>query len=518
MKHYQDLTYHHGKLFTLGKSILVGLLAGTVVIAYRWTLSVAEQTSFYLFSQVKSHLYLLPAAVVGLGLLALFTGTLVARFSLISGSGIPQVKGIIMGYLQQNWLTTLLAKFFGGAAAILSGFALGREGPSIQLGACVGEGIGGKLAGSATEKKILIASGASAGLAAAFNAPLAGALFALEEIFKYFSPVILLSTMLAAVAADFVSTIIFGFTPVFHFPVHRAIPQSGYWLLVILGVVLGGAGAVYNYVLVTVQKRFKQCRRLNAKTRLLVPALLALLFSFGFPWVLGSGQRVLPELYLGNELGFLLLLLVLKFLFSVICFGSGAPGGIFFPMLVLGATIGAVFGHVAVNYLGFDPDLFNNFVIIAMAGFFTAVVRAPITGIILLVEMTGSFANLLSLTLVSVVAYAVADGLRSAPIYETLLENLIKEKVPAADREAGGEKITFAVVVQHGASIAGKRLKEIDLPQHCLLVAVERGEREIIPRGETQILAGDMLILMTDARQETAVREALAGLTTCRRL
>ncbi|HHW07915.1 MAG TPA: hypothetical protein GXX34_10410 [Clostridia bacterium] len=184
-------------------------------------------------------------------------------------------------------------------------------------------------------------------------------------------------------------------------------------------------------------------------------------------------------------------------------------------MLVLGATIGALFGNAAVTYFGFDPGLFNNLVIIAMAGFFTAVVRAPITGVILLVEMTGSFASLLSLTLVSVVAYVVADLLKSAPIYDTLLENLIKEKDPAAFDVRGDEKVTVEVVVQHGAAVAGKYLKEIDLPKNCLLIAIRRGERDIIPRGDTKILAGDILVLMTDLGQETFTREILTRVTSC---
>lgn len=514
MNDYKAIVNNDARIFTLLKSILVGLSAGIVVIAYRWVVAWAEEVSFFLFSLVKSNLSLLPAAVLVLALLSFFTGALVSRFSMISGSGIPQVKGIILGYFQNSWLATLLAKFVGGAVAILSGFSLGRAGPSIHLGACVGEGVGNKLAGSVTEKKVLIASGASAGLAAAFNAPLAGAVFALEEIFKYFSPVILLSTMVSAVAADFVTTMVFGFSPVFVFEVYGVIPQTGYWLLLIMGVALGAAGALFNYVHMAVQRQYRKCNWLKTKARPIVPAVAALILSLSFPIVLGSGQRILAEIYLGNGLGFLLLILVLKFVFSMISFGSGAPGGIFYPLLVMGATIGALFGNIAISYLAFEPDLFNNFVIIAMAGFFTAIVRAPITGIILLVEMTGSFANLLPLTLVSIVAYVTADLLKSVPIYDTLLDNLIKERDPAAPDYPGGKRITLEVVVQHGALIAGKLVKEIELPRNCLLIAIKRGERDIIPRGDTKILAGDTLVLMTDLSQEIAARKVLTKMTT----
>lgn len=159
----------------------------------------------------------IPFLFIALGTAGYITGILINKFKMIGGSGIPQVKGIILGYFKNNWLGTLIAKFLGGIISITAGLSLGREGPSIQIGSCVAEGVGNKLASSRQEKKILMASGASAGLAAAFNAPLAGTMFAMEEIFKYFSPVILLSTMVSAVIADYISKLIFGTNPVFLF-------------------------------------------------------------------------------------------------------------------------------------------------------------------------------------------------------------------------------------------------------------------------------------------------------------
>lgn len=236
------------------KCILIGFLTGLVVSGYRFILVEAGELSFKIYEEVMKHLSWVPLLFLLLGSTGFLVGHLVSKYWMISGSGIPQVKGIIMGYFKNNWLSTLIVKFFGGALSILAGLSLGREGPSIQLGACVAEGVGEKLALSRTEQKVLIASGASAGLAAAFNAPLAGAMFAMEEIFKYISPVILLSTLLAAVVADLISKIFFGLGPVFHFGILSTIPLQQYWLLFILGATLGIAGALYNYILVRTQK------------------------------------------------------------------------------------------------------------------------------------------------------------------------------------------------------------------------------------------------------------------------
>ena len=182
-------------------SIFIGILSGIVVVLYRLLLGAAEKYSFYIYDFLRNNVMWIPLWLIVLCALGYFIGHLVSKNSMISGSGIPQVKGIIMGYFKNNWLSTLTKKFIAGTIGILGGLSLGREGPSIQLGACVAEGLSKKYKGSRMEKKILIASGASAGLAAAFNAPLSGVIFALEEVFKYFSPLILMSTMISAIIA-----------------------------------------------------------------------------------------------------------------------------------------------------------------------------------------------------------------------------------------------------------------------------------------------------------------------------
>ncbi|MDR3073803.1 MAG: chloride channel protein, partial [Deltaproteobacteria bacterium] len=154
--------------------------------------------------------------------------------------------------------------------------------------------------------------------------------------------------------------------------------------------------------------------------------LLALPVGFFFPQALGSGHALLNEITLSAAIGLLLLLLVVKFLFSLLSFASGAPGGIFFPLLVMGALIGAVFGLIAIRGLGVDEGLFFSFVCLSMTGFFSAIVRAPITGILLLTEMTGSFAHLLPFALVSMTAYIVANAMKNPPVYDALLEAMLR--------------------------------------------------------------------------------------------
>ena len=210
-------------------------------------------------------------------------------------------------------------------------------------------------------------------------------------------------------------------------------------------------------------------------------------------------------------MGIILLILAGRFVFSAVCFGSGAPGGIFFPLLVLGGFIGGAFAMTGVQYFGLDSMYVNNFVLLAMAGYFAAIVRAPITGIVLIFEMTGSLSQMLSLSIVSVTAYTVASLLGSKPIYESLLERLLRngEKDHGEDEASDGQKVLTRYVIQHGSEPAGKQIKDVKWPDHCLLVAVERGSDELIPKGRTRLEAGDVIITMADERDSAAVHEAM---------
>lgn len=497
-------------------SALIGILAGLVAVLYRYALTYAEHASFAIYDFVRANLAFVPLLFLGLALLGYAIGALTRKYPLISGSGIPQLKAQMTGYIKGSWLSTLLAKLVGGSASIVAGLSLGREGPSIQLGACVAEGVAGKFTDDPAEKRIYLATGASAGLAAAFNAPLAGVMFALEEVFKYFSPMVLLSTMVAAVFADFVSMLFFGMDSVFDFSVTQMIPIQYYWLFLVMGVLLGVSGVVYNICLVKSQAIYRKLSFvLDSRIVPIIPFICAGVLGLVFPVVLCGGHSLIEELDLGTGMLFLLLALTLKFFFSMVSFGSGAPGGIFFPLLVLGATIGAIFAKLAIPMLGLDEALFYNFIIIAMAGYFAAIVRAPLTGIILMIEMTGSLSQLLPLILTSAVAYIVAEELKNKPIYESLLENLLHRR-GIHTRPQKRIKILLETVVQHGASVEGQALKDIHLSEKCLIVSIKRGEEDITPTGNTVLMAGDYLTVLTSLTYEQAVRAEIEAVCSGR--
>lgn len=492
-------------------SLLVGLTAGFLASFYRLALSVAENLGAILYQQAGRHLAYVLLLIPALLLLALIVSSLMKKYPMSTGSGIPQIKGQLLGYFQPNWFATAWAKFVGGTLAMFAELSLGREGPSIQLGAAMGQAIGQKFATTERHQRLLIASGASAGLSAAFNAPLSGIMFVLEEIFSYFSPLILLTCMASAIVADAVSRVIFGSASIFNFQIVSSFPLSNYWLLLLLGIFMGIFGAVYNYALVKGQG-LMQAKIKSPFLRVLLSFIISALAALFFPIISGSGHHLIAQLTLGWGFAFLCLIFVSKFLISIISYISGVPGGIFFPLLVLGASLGSIFATVIIPSLHLSPNLFPNFIILAMAATFTAIVRAPMTGILLLVEMTGSFDHLLPLAFVSLISYLVAELLHSEPIYHSLLHTLL-----AADSEISTKKeghIMIEALVQFDSEADHQPVRNLHLPQGSLLISIQRNGEKIIPHGDTLLHAGDIATFLTTQTQEVSVRQKIKRLFT----
>lgn len=497
------------KFRLLAGGILVGLLAGIVVVMYRFVLEELLDMVLGLYTFLTHHIMLIPAWILVLVVIGWVTGQLGKKQPMISGSGIPQVKGILQSKLQINWWKALIAKFVGGTLCIGAGLSLGREGPSIQLGASVGQGVGRLLRKPKTEENMLITCGASAGLAAAFNAPIAGVIFALEEIHMNFSPLIMIAALASSLMADFVSKEFFGLSPVFHFSSIGTLPLTQYWHLIILGMIIGCAGIGFNKSIYYFQDLYKKINRLPAEWRPVLPLLLSAGLGFVLPEVLGGGNKLVNELTTASfPLKLLIILLVVKFLFTMFSYGSSAPGGIFLPMLVIGGLIGVIYTKIINGLMG--ESLLNEavFLTVAMAGYFSASVKSPITGIILITEMTGSFNNLLSTGVVCLIAYMTAELFRSRPIYEVLLERFLRQATGEI-KGAAAEKIIIEIPVHPGSALDGMFIKDFQWPANCLIVSIKRGSDELIPTGDFGIKSGDYLTILTNEDRASKVRRIL---------
>ena len=213
-------------------------------------------------------------------------------------------------------------------------------------------------------------------------------MFSLEELQKNFNSSMLVCIISGCVTSDFISKNVFGLSPVFDFHLKAALPLVHYWMLILLGILLGLCGAFYNFIMLKGQDLFGAMKKIPAKYRIVFPFVVSGIVCYTLPSILAGGHAMI-SLITGHTLlvSTMLLLLVAKFFFSAFCFGSGAPGGIFFPLLILGAYLGAIYGTLVIQASGIPSYYLVNFITISMAGFFTAIVRAPITGILLILSL-----------------------------------------------------------------------------------------------------------------------------------
>ncbi len=504
--HWRDF-----KLKVFFEGIIIGLFSGLIIVAFRYCLERAESLRESIYNSANMYSVKIILLILGLSLIAFILNLIVKNEPLVSGSGIPQVKGVLTGHLKMKWLKVLLLKFVGGIIAIGAGLSLGREGPSVQIGATVGQGVSRILGRLKIEEKFLITSGASAGLAAAFNAPLSGVIFAMEELNKNFSPAILMSTVAASLSADFITKLFYGSSSAFDFPEIPILPVNYYFYLIGLGLIIGLFGGLFNRSLMKTLEYKDKLVGIPNTIIIAIPLLIAGLLGFILPEVLGGGNQLIDSLNQNYfPISFLVLLVLVKFFFTLISYGSGVPGGIFLPILVIGALTGNIYNDLIVNLFHVSSHYSNNFIIFAMAAYFTAVVKAPITGSILITEMTGSFSHLWALITVSTVAYLASDLLKTKPIYEALYDRILMQKHSPMDEK--DTMILIETVVCLGSEISGKSVKYIIWPKHCLLVNIKRGDQEIIPLGNTKIYAGDHIFALVDKNHATEIEQSFCSL------
>ncbi|MEN6371245.1 MAG: H(+)/Cl(-) exchange transporter ClcA [Armatimonadota bacterium] len=488
------------------RAALVGLFAGIAAVLFQIALFYAEGLRNHFISWLKMFptwgWVVLPVTGAVVGAVA---GYITSKYAPeASGSGIPHVKAVLLQLRPIRWQRILPVKFIGGILAIGAGFSLGREGPTVQMGASVGKMLSQFLHVPKRSRPQLVAAGAGAGLAAAFNAPLAGFIFVIEELQREMSPLTYSTALIAAVAGDIVTRTLTGQLPSFRIAGYPTPPLAALPFFVALGLLSGVMGALFNRGLLRSLKFSHGLTRLPAWARPAIVGVIVGLLAWWLPCALGGGHSTAELVLRGKSytmltghitflrlIGFLALLLAVKFVLTIISYASGVPGGIFAPLLMMGALLGAIVGRVSGIWW---PEMAHTpaaFAVIGMAAAFSAIVRAPLTGIVLILEMTGNYQQLLPLIVASLIAYLMGDYLHNKPIYESLLEYDLER---GGKRSAGSsEPILIDTVVEPRSVMDGKMVRDLNLPAGCLLVTINRAGKEIVPGADTKLCPGDRL-------------------------
>jgi len=414
-----------GKLELALLSLVVGCLSGVVCAVFRVLLQQADTLRNLWIELAHRHGAIgLVLVVVGVAAASALAATLVSRFSPdAGGSGIPEVEAAIRGGEPGRPLHNAVVKFIGGLLAIGSGLALGREGPSVQMGHSIADVVARAFRRSARDSRVLFAAGAGAGLATAFNAPIAGAVFVLEELLRRFDARTSTAALGASAGAIAAARFFLGVSPDFDvapapIPGLASVPIS-----LMLGVVAALVAALYSRSIMHLLAFVDRSTRIPVALRAAsIGALVGLLAWFA-PGLVGGGDSLTQQLL--NDVGSLStigLVFMVRFALGPLSYAAGTPGGLFAPMLVLGAQVGLVFGRVVEQWLPQAGMPAASSATVGIAAFFAAIVRAPLTGISLAVEMTGSVTLLPPMLSACFGAMVVMNLLGVRPIYEQLSE------------------------------------------------------------------------------------------------
>ncbi len=395
-------------------ALVIGALTGLAVVAF---ILLTERMGMRLYPVGGAPWRRLLFPVVG----SLGIGYLLFRyFPYARGSGVPQTKAALFAREGRITLRTVLGKFFCTSATLASGIPLGREGPSVQVGAGIASVLGRFLGLRPEKVKALLPVGAAAAIAAAFNTPLAAVLFALEEIVGDLHAPVLGSVVLAS-ATSWVLRLLLGNNPLFRVPQYQLVHPLEFAIYALLGIAGGLVSVAFTKLLLDMRERFLRFPQGTLWLQPLAGGLLVGIMGWFVPQVLGVGYGYVGDALNGTmALKLMLVLVVLKLLAVTTSYASGNAGGIFGPSLFIGAMLGGAVGTVAHHLFPAYTATPGAYALVGMGAVFAGIVLAPMTSVLMIFEMTQDYAVIVPLMIANLVSLFISSRLQRQPIYEAL--------------------------------------------------------------------------------------------------
>ena len=405
-------------LLAIVGGILTGILGGVFRLALQGAQSFRADVLEWA-AEAPALRWIVPVVLAGAAVA--FARLIIRWVPEAGGSGVQRVEANMRSEIGFAKMRVIPAKFVSGVLAIGAGLALGREGPTVQMGAVIGSYAGKYAQVSEHDRRTLSASLAGAGLGVAFGAPMGGAVFVLEEVARAVRTRLVLTALIGSAVAVAVMQLFIGRKPIFDVP---DVSLETFWMIIpyaILGLALGAMGVYYNKLVIWMMDAMVKLPRLPPELKAgIVGGLVGLVGVFA-PELVGGGETLNEAVLVGTYAVWAILgILIFRLLLGPLSYSLGTAGGLFAPLLVVGALTGALIAE-SINALVPAADLSSMaFAIVGMSTFFAAVVRAPITGVILIIEMTATTALAIPMILAAAMAVLVATAMKGEPIYDTL--------------------------------------------------------------------------------------------------
>jgi len=403
-----------GQIF-LALTLVIGALVGLSVVAF---IVLTERLGMRLYpvGSAAWRRVLIPiAGSLGMGYL------LYRYFPDARGSGVPQTKAALFARDGFISLRTVLGKFVCTATTLASGIPLGREGPSVQVGAGIASVLGRRLGLRQEKVKALLPVGAAAAIAAAFNTPMAAVVFSLEEVMGDLNAPVLGSVVLASATSWMILRMLLGNNPLFHVPQYELVHPLEFAIYAVLGVAGGFLSVAFTKLLLVMRKKFLLLPRKTRWWHPVTGGVTVGLMGLIIPQTLGVGYAYVGDALNNNmALKVMALLIVLKLFAITISYASGNAGGIFGPSLFLGAMLGGTIGSIAHHFLPTSTALPGAYALVGMGALFAGIVRAPMTSVLMIFEMTHDYAVIVPLMIANLASLFISSRLQKEPIYEAL--------------------------------------------------------------------------------------------------
>jgi len=396
-------------------TLLIGAIVGMVVVAF---ILLTERFGARLYPAGGAAWRRLFVPVAGSAVM----GYLLYRFFPDArGSGVPQTKAALYARGGRISLGTVFGKFCCTTATLASGIPLGREGPAVQVGAGIASVLGRKLGLRPEKVKALIPVGAAAAIAAAFNTPLAAVLFTLEEVVGDLHAPVLGSVVLASATSWAMLRLLLGNDPLFQVPQYQLVHPGEFGIYAVLGVIGGFVSVAFTKLLAWMRARFLRFPKKTVWFQPVAGGLTIGMMGWFVPQILGVGYKHVGEVLNGRfALRLMILLLVLKLFAVTISYASGNAGGIFGPSLFMGAMLGGIVGTVAQHFLPGYVGSPGAYALVGMGAAFAGIIRAPMTSVVMIFEITRDYAVIVPLMISNLVSFFISARFQKQTIYEVL--------------------------------------------------------------------------------------------------
>ena len=497
----------------LGFSIAAGFLSAILATAFKLAAEVVIHISNVLYGKVAADLRLLALLVFGSAAVGLIASLILSRSRSCRGGGIPTSVAAIRGIVSFRWLASIFVLPFSALLTFLCGIPLGTEGPCVQMGTAVGDGVikcfGKKRHGG--WRRYVMTGGASAGFSVATGAPISSVLFSIEELHKHFSPMLLtvasVSVITSQITVHLLSMLGIGSARLFHLAAIDAISPKLLFAPLVVGLVCGACSILFTRLYNVIDSLMRKALQ-KISIKVLFPILFACVAVVGamLSYTLGTGHSLVDTLLRTQVVWYVLILVFLiRAIFMMVANTAGVSGGVFLPTLAFGAIVGSLCGEAMIAFGWIQPRHYILMVILGITSFLGSTSRIPVTACVFAVEALGGINNILPIIISTTVALLVVElsGL------EDFTDTVIEAKVHALNKGQKPTVVEVPLTVARDSFAVGKEPKDILWPNSCVVVSFERAAET---RHVIGICEGDIITVHYKTYHPDVTAEELAEL------